>query len=229
MRYQFSFSVEPKQNPYPGCFVAIEGVDGSGKTSQMEPLKDYFEKQGRKVTLAKTPRKTEGILAAINYDLMQGTGVIPKPAYQYLFTADYIIQTEQIIIPALKRGDIVIIDRFHCWSAVAYGLWEVNEKYDLSLGMNMLVAQGLFSPGYQLIVPDITCLLHVGSETALRRVASKHEEREFYEQKDVIEKVAKGYDWLLNEFPDYLVKIDAEKTLPVVTKSVIDQIEKKIK
>lgn len=224
MSYRISIDADFRKNTYPGLFIALEGIDGSGKSSQIEPLRKYFEDLGRTVVVTKTPRKTEGILATINHDLMQGTGVIPKPAYQYLFTADYIIQMEELVIPALSRGDVVISDRFHSWSSLAYGLWEATDSYDLSAAQSMLVAQGLFSPGYQLVVPDVTLFFTVSVATAASRIPQKVEAAEFYEKKDTLEKVKKGYEWLLKEFPECFSVIDAERSLDEVTKEMIKRL-----
>lgn len=225
MSYHISFNTDFRKNTFPGLFIALEGIDGSGKTSQVEPLRKHFEDLGRTVVVTKTPRKTEGVLAAINHDLMQGTGVIPKAAYQYLFTADYIIQMEELVIPALKRGDVVITDRFHCWSSLAYGLWEVTETYDLSLAQGMLIAQGLFSPGYQLIVPDMTLFFDVSVAVAVKRTAQKVETKEMYEQEETLEKVKRGYEWLLKEFPEQFVVIDADGSIEQVTKNMVKVVE----
>lgn len=220
MTYHISLNTDLRKNIFPGTFIALEGIDGSGKSSQIVPLKKYFEDLGRTVVTTKTPRKTEGILAAINHDLMQGTGIIPKAAYQYLFTADYIIQMEELVIPALKRGDVVITDRFHSWSSLAYGLWEITDTYDLSLAQAMLVTQGLFSPGYQLIVPDVTFFFNISIPTAISRIPKKIQATEFYEKEETLEKVKKGYEWLLKEFSELFVVIDAEASIEKVTEDV---------
>jgi len=226
MAYHIALDVTTRKNIYPGLFIALEGIDGSGKTTQIEPIKKYFEDQGRHVIVTRSPRKNEGVLATLNQDILQGNLSIPKPAFQYLFTADYIIQTEEIIIPALKRGDVVITDRFHCWSSLAYGIWDSSEQYDISIAWSFLISQGLFSPGYKLIVPDITYFFDVSVRTALKRIAQKNEVAEVYDKKETLEKITKGYQWLLKEFPEQFVVIDAQRSLDEVRKSLAEKLQK---
>lgn len=103
MSYTISFSSDFRRNTYGGLFIALEGLDGSGKTVQVKPLTEYFEKKGKQVVFARAPRKDDGILASLNKQILQQKITIPQQAFQYLFTADYIIQNEDIIIPALKK------------------------------------------------------------------------------------------------------------------------------
>ena len=230
MAYHISLDVDLKRNSYKGLYIALEGIDGSGKTTQTEKLRKYFEKLGRKVVLAKSARRDKGFLAEINEKIIKGKLDIPKSAFQYLFTADYIIQTEQIVIPALKRGDVVIADRFHCWSSVAYGIWENSrgKNYDVTLAKSILLANGLLSKAYQLMIPDITFFLNASTKTGMKRV-SKEKEEEIYEKKDIFEKVIIGYKWLIKEFPKEFVVLDAEKTIGGVFNQAKKYIDAKIK
>lgn len=211
-----------RRNPYKGLYIGLEGIDGSGKTTQTEALRKHFASQGKNVVLAKSGRKDSGLLANINKKILQGNLDIPKAAFQYLFSADYIIQTEQIIIPALQRGDIVIADRFHCWSSVAYGIWEnsIGRDYDVGLARFILLAHGLFSKTYQLIVPDITFFFDVSINTAVERISRK-KAGEMYEKKDVLEKVIVGYKWLIKEFLKEFSVVDGEPNESKVTSDIL--------
>lgn len=227
MGYSISITQDLRKNPYKGIYIALEGIDGSGKTTQTQALKKHFESIGKKVVLAKSARRDKGLLADINKKILEGNLDIPKPAFQYLFSADYIIQTEQIIIPALQRGDIVITDRFHCWSSVAYGIWE-NSKgkdYDVSLARFILFAHGLFSKTYQLIVPDITFYFDISINTGMNRMSRK-KAGEVHEKKDILEKVTIGYKWLIKEFPKEFEVINGEQSEKKVTSDILKIISK---
>ena len=230
MKYHVEFDADLRRNSYKGLYVAMEGIDGSGKTTQTKELKKHFENRGKKVFLAKSPRRDEGILAEVNRKILGGKLDIPKAAFQYLFSADYIVQTEQIIIPALKRGDVVITDRFHSWSSVAYGIWE-NSKgkdYDISLAKFILVAHGLFSKTYQLIVPDITFFFDISIDTAMKRMSGK-KAIEMYEKKDVLEKVVIGYKWLIKEFPKEFRVVSGEESVGKIAGEIVDAIKERKK
>jgi dTMP kinase len=226
MEYRVEIKADLKRNSYKGIFIAMEGIDGSGKTTQTKALKKYFTRLGRKVVLAKSPRRDKGIIAEVNRKILEGKLNIPKPAFQYLFSADYIVQTEQVIIPALKKGQVVITDRYHPWSSVAYGIWENSRKksYDVGLAQFILAAHGLFSKTYQLVVPDITFYFDVSVKTALKRMGKKR--KEMYEKKDVLEKVMKGFNWLIREFPKEFTVINGEKDVKKITGEVIESVGK---
>lgn len=225
--YHISFSTSLLKNSYPGTYIALEGIDGSGKTSQIEPLKKYLEEQRKSVVTVRFPRKDEGLLATVNKSVIQGKSSIPKSAYQYIFSADYVMLLDEVIVPALKEGKVVISDRFHCWSSLAYGLWDVSPEYDTNVAQSLLVANGLLSTHYQFFVPDITLYSDVSVETAMKRMVDKAE-KEIYEKREVLEKIKKGYDWLLQEFPEQFQVIDAEKSLEDVTYDMLQVIERKL-
>ena len=222
---KISFDIELKRNPHKGMFVALEGIDGSGKSTQLELLKKYFEDKGRSVLATKFPRRNEGILARIMTSALLGNTSIPKPAFQYLFSADYIMQTDEEIVPALKRGDLVITDRFHCWSSVAYGLWENNPTYDISLAQSQLVISTLLSQGYQSFVPDKTFYFSVPVETAVSRLSEMRKKKEMYEDPEAMSKIIKGYEWLIKEFPKEFDVLDAAMPLAELTQNIVQRIE----
>lgn len=226
MSYSISFTQDIKRNPYKGLYIAFEGIDWSGKTTQTEILKKHLESQGRKVVLAKSGRRDDGLLSKVNKNILEGKLDVPKAAFQYIFSADYIIQEEKTIIPALKRGDVVIADRFHCWSSVAYGIWENSKgKYDINLAKFILFTHGLFSKTHQLIVPDITFFFDISVKTAMKRMFGKKSE-EIYEKKEIFEKIIVGYKWLIKEFPKEFFVINGEQDREKVASDTLKIIAK---
>src|SRR5690606_3900897 len=120
MRYPVNFEIELLKNPYPGTYIAIEGIDGAGKTTQVNDLKNFFESQGKSVVTTREPRK-EGILGELTHQILMSKVKFPPTAIQYLFSADRVIHHEEIVKPALMRGEVVITDRCF-WSAIVYGV-----------------------------------------------------------------------------------------------------------
>lgn len=222
--YPISLTAEFKRNTYGGLYIALEGIDGSGKTAQVKKLTEYFNKQGKKVITTREPRKTEGLMKTITNDILQGNIEVPRDAYQYLFTADRIIQFHERIIPALKDGNIVITDRCF-WSSVPYGMWERGGE-SVNEAQVILLAQGLLAMQHGCLTPDVTFYLDVELETAMERIPKKVGEREeIYEKKEILEKVLKGYDWLIKEFPDEFQIINAGQSIAEVSKNMIQRIE----
>ena len=211
MSYQITVTTDLKRNPHKGLYVALEGIDGSGKTAQVPRLKAYFESKGKEVVLTREPRKKSGIIADINQRLLLGSIDVPKEAFQYLFTVDRVLHHKEVVIPALKEGKVVITDRC-LWSAIPYGIWEMGEQYNYEQAKMILVAQGILAMQLQFIVPDITFYLSITTTITMKRLPQKiGEAKEIYEEKHILDKVIGGYKWLLKEFPKEFEVIDAKK------------------
>jgi thymidylate kinase len=124
------------------------------------------------------------------------------------------------LIPALKTGKVVIADRCHFWSAVAYGLWENSEDYDVNMAQSLLVTHGVATRAYQFIIPDRTFYLDISLETALQRMAGKSVKKDIYEKEETLAKIKQGYSWLLKEFPEEFVVINGEKSIEAVSQAI---------
>lgn len=219
-----TLEIEFQPNTYGGMYIALEGIDGSGKTAQVKKLTAYFKEQGKEVVTTREPRKAEGLMKTITNDILQGNIDVPRNAYQYLFTADRIIQFHELIIPALRAGKVVITDRCF-WSSIPYGMWDRGGD-SANEAQVILLAQGLLAMQHGCLLPDMTFYLDVTLETAMKRISQKVGEREeIYEKEDILEKVLKGYDWLIQEFPEAFHVLDAKQSIDEVSKSMIQKIE----
>jgi len=131
------------KNPYPGKFIVFEGLDGSGQTTQSKLLKDYLCQKGYKVVLTKEPTKTSKVAPRIQKILNQKEKVSAKKL-QELFAKDRKEHLKKLVIPSLKKGKIVISDRYF-FSSFAYGKASgVPFKY-------------LFQINKDFLIPDLTC------------------------------------------------------------------------
>ena len=120
MKYHVEFDLDFKRNPYKGLYIAIEGIDGSGKTTQVEKISRYFEKKGKQVVTTGEPRKNKGIVGKLIQDILLSKVKVPSIAFQYLMSAERAIHHEELILPSLKAGKAVVTDRCF-WSAIPYG------------------------------------------------------------------------------------------------------------
>src|SRR3989338_4516333 len=127
MKYHISFDIEFRENPYKGKYIAFEGIDGVGKTTQAAILKKYLQKKGREVIFTKEPTQNPPIGTLI-HDFIKGKIKFPSVSIQYLFAADREIHLKDTVEPALKNGKIVISDRCF-WSSVAYGILDKKEDF----------------------------------------------------------------------------------------------------
>ncbi|NEG89463.1 dTMP kinase [Bifidobacterium aerophilum] len=102
-----------------GVFVSFEGVDGVGKTTQVERLRAYLEAQGREVVVTREPGGTplgqairRMLLHGVEGSDVDGSADIAARAEALLFAADRAQHVAEVIRPALERGAVVITDRY---------------------------------------------------------------------------------------------------------------------
>lgn len=215
MKYNVSFDLEFKRNPYKGKFIVLEGIDGSGKTTQIQILEEALKKKNVSVFLTKNP--TDHPIGKMIREVLAGTQKIPATARQYLFCADRVVQEEEII-ERLKKGETVISDRYF-WSSVAYGMADKDVKDE-----RLLTAYSILSFYNEFILPDLTIFLDVDVDTAVSRFSTK-EKLEIYENKAFITKVKVNYDFLLKKFPEEFTIIDSRNDLETVSKEIIKKVE----
>lgn len=225
VEYEVKFKQSLKRNPHKGQYIAFEGIDGAGKSVQMDRLDQHLRESGQETLLAFQPRR-EGPVGSLINQILQGNVKVPSQSLQYLFTADRIIDHIDRIEPALKSGKVVISHRC-MWSNLPYGLLDENlVDYDSNEARIIDVAHGMMSLYHQFIIPDITFYLRVPVETAIDRLEKKRQGLELYEKKTKMEKVAKGYEWEIKKFPGEFVVIDGEKSPAEISEEVIEYINK---
>lgn len=224
MKYHVEYDIEFKKNPYKGLYIAIEGIDGSGKTTQVEALKKYFESQGAKVVLTSEPR-SESVVGKIIRDILRSNIQVPPESLQYLYSADRAINHMTIVEPALISGKTVLSHRSF-WSVIPYGVMDKGlDEYNEKEGQILAVAHGLLSMYHQFISPDLTFYLDVSVDTAMDRLSKMKKVKEIYEKKEKLSRIIQGYKWQLREFQGEFVAIDGERSEEEVSNEMIHKIE----
>jgi dTMP kinase len=150
-----------------GLFIAFEGGDGAGKSTQVALLREALEAAGRTVTVTRQPGGTE-LGQQIRDLVLHGAHVAPR-AEALLFAADKAHHVEQLIRPALQRGDVVVTDRYTDSSVAYQGAGRdlgAREIHDL----NMWAVDGL--------VPDLTVIVDVSAQEGRRRRGAVHDRLE---------------------------------------------------
>lgn len=223
MQYHLDLDIDFRRNPYKGRYIVLEGIDGSGKTTQIEKLFEYFTSQGKEVIKTREPRKDEGLIGELIQKILNGKTRVPSIAIQYLFSADRGMHHAELIQPALKSGKIIISDRCF-FSAVPYGILDLEEDFSTNTAKYILVAQSILSMYHKFIAPDITFYLDISVERAMERLGKKPHGKEIYEEEQKIKKAKEGYDWLLTEFPEEFNIIEGARSVDQVTKDIISLI-----
>lgn len=223
MNHHVEFDIEFKKNPHKGMFVVLEGIDGSGKTTQCKTIVERLQKEGIDAVCTKEP--TDGEIGKLIRQVLSQEVKVPASAIQYLIAADRAVHQEEIL-QLLSEGKVVISDRYF-WSAVAYGTAD-KEGVDFSnTAQVLMVSQSILSMYNQFILPDVSIYLEVSIDTALQRLSQMDKVKELYERKEKLERIDAGYKWLLNTFPEVFTKIDGEQSSEFVTDAIISAIKDK--
>jgi len=147
----------------PSFFVAIEGIDGSGKTTQCQRVQERLRSLGLSVITCTDPGGTE-VGAKVRDLLLNSNGEIEPVTEALLFMASRAELVSKVIQPALATGRVVLSDRF-LLSNVAY------QGYAGGLGADAIWEAGLVAVGDA--VPDLTVILDLPVEAAMARRKAK--------------------------------------------------------
>ncbi|WP_050637005.1 dTMP kinase [Candidatus Stoquefichus sp. SB1] len=202
----------------PGVFITFEGGEGSGKTTIAALIKEALDKEGYQVTLTREPggveiaEKIRDIIHDVKYTNMD------SKTEALLYAASRRQHLVEKVIPALKRGEIVICDRFVDSSMVYQGIAR-------GIGMKEVYDMNLFAT--ENILPKRTIFFDIKPEDGLKRVyANKDREvnRLDLENIDFHKNVYQGYLSICDMFPERIVKIDASKDIDAVFSQVLERI-----
>lgn len=203
-----------------GFFITVEGTDGSGKTTQINRMKEYVEDKGYEVVLTREPGGTcisEKIREVLLDPQNTGMGEITE---MLLYASARAQLVEEVIKPAINSGKVVICDRFIDSSFVYQGFGR---------GIDIEIIKNVNSIALNGIEPDITFFFDVSPEIALtRRISSTGADRIESEKMDFHMRVYSGYKKLVSLNPDRIKAIDSSRSIDEVAKDVKDLINKLI-
>ncbi len=198
-----------------GRLITIEGIDGSGKSSVAQGLVKCLEERGRTVLLTKEPGGTElgSTLRTILHTQKDRVGDV---AEFLLFAADRAQHFEQIIIPALTQGTVVISDRM-ADSSLAY------QGYGRGIDRDMIKRVNAWA--MQQIEPDIVLYLRVDPAQACKRVRARHQALTSFEREgvDFWQRVSSGYEEIFAARQN-VITLDARLPLAAVCKQACDSV-----
>ena len=186
-----------------GYFISFEGGDGSGKSTQIQILRDFLEERGYDVILTREPGGTPISEKIRSIILDNENSEMDDMTEALLYAAARAQLVSQVIRPALEAGKVVICDRF-VDSSMAY------QAYARGLGDSVKTING-FAVGD--CMPDLTILLKVNPQVGSSRIGDKERDRIELASREFHKKVYEGYLQLEKLYPDRIVGIDAADTI----------------
>ena len=203
-----------------GLFIVMEGPDGSGKTTQINLLKEYLEEAGYECLITREPGGT-----VIGEEIRQ---LILNPEHKemspvtemLLYAASRAQLVHEVIGPALEEGKIVISDRFVDSSIVYQGIAR-------KLGISTVSAVN--APGIGIYRPDGIFFIDLSEAEGLRRKKEqKNLDRMEQEGIDFHHMVSEGYRKVLSGRPE-VMKIDVGRSIDTIQKKIRNHVEELLK
>lgn len=204
-----------------GTFITFEGIDGCGKSTQCEMLKDYLKERGVDFIFVREPGGTvigerirEILLDKKNSQMTSRTELL-------LFEAARAQITDEVIKPALEEGKIVLCDRFFDSSSAYQGM---------ARGMGMEFVSDLNMAATGGLKPDITFFFDISAEEALERRCKRGEASDRIELAGLKfqEDVRAGYLELAKSSEGRIITIDATKGIEEIFEVVKGSLEGRI-
>jgi len=199
-----------------GLFITIEGPDGAGKSTQIELLKEYFKNKGKEIVITREPGGTlisekirDIILDNENKEMADTTEAL-------LYAASRAQHVAEKILPALKKGQVVICDRFVHSSLIYQGM---------ARGLGIDEVKTINDFAIMGLMPNITFFFDISPEISLKRKDEMgKKDRLENENIDFHKKVYEGYKKLIEKYPDEFSVIDARKSKEEIHEDIISRL-----
>ncbi|MCB9781072.1 MAG: dTMP kinase [Alphaproteobacteria bacterium] len=197
----------------PSLFIAVEGLDGSGGTTQVRRLAEWFAARGQDVLTTHEPSPGP-VGLFIRRALSEPALGIGDPVLPFLFAADRRDHLDRVVIPGLEAGRVVITDRYK-HSSLAY--------QSLTMGLAPVVELNR-----RFRAPDLTLFLDLDPETCLERVLARGAPRDRFEELDRLREVHEAYQTVLvhcRAQGEHIVRIDASQDIDRVHADCVAQVQ----
>lgn len=203
-----------------GYFITLEGPDGSGKSTQVGLLKQYFMDRGLEVVLTREPGGTR-ISEKIRDIILDTSNTEMSPVTEaLLYAASRAQHVHEVIKPAISAGKVVICERYVDSSVVYQGIAR-GLGADTIMAINSVAIQG--------VMPDLTFLFDVNPEKALnRKIRNNEADRLEREDIEFHKKVYNGYREIAKDTRRIRI-VDASGTIDEIYRNIIKAVEEYFK
>ena len=199
------------KNNYLGKFIVIEGLDGSGKSAQVDLVINFLKEKGKDVVVTREPTMESEAGRKIKQALRKEIVVEPLEL-QKLYVQDRREHLQNKVVPALKEGKFVVSSRY-AFSTFAYG-------YSDGLDVDELVKMN-----EEFLLPDLTIIVDVEPESCIERIEGRGEPVELFEKLEKLTKVNEIYK-KVNIMFENIVVVNGERTIPEVFEEIKKEVEK---
>jgi len=201
------------KNIYPGKFIVIEGLDGSGKSAQVDLVVEFLKQKGKEVILTREPTIESEAGRRVKQALRKEITVEPLEL-QGLYVQDRREHLQNKVVPALEEGKFVISSRY-AFSTFAYG-------YSDGLNVDLLIKMN-----EEFLLPDLTIIVDVKPESCIERIEGRGEPVELFEKLEKLTKVNEIYKKVNTMFENVVV-VDGEKSIPEVFEEIKNIINNRL-
>jgi len=193
-----------------GLLLAVEGIDGTGKSSQVRLLAESLREEGYPVVVTREP--TDGPHGRRIREYFAKRHQLSPEAELELFMDDRRQHVREVIAPALAAGRIIVTDRYYFSTAAYQGAAGRDPE-------EILAANETFAP-----VPDLVLLLTLSPAQGIRRIRElRGEDLNDFEQEEALGKVAGIFATLRR---DYIARIDASGSMDEVHALIADRVRR---
>tara|TARA_B100001758_G_scaffold133940_2_gene115314 strand:+ start:910 stop:1527 length:618 start_codon:yes stop_codon:yes gene_type:complete len=199
-------------------FISFEGIEGSGKSTQIELIEELIRAKGYQVKKLREPGTTELGEKIRNIFLEKTTETVDPITEAFLLYASRKHLDQNFLRQNLSDGAIVIADRY-ADATLAY------QSYGKGLDHNFVK---LIHDSSQLLSPDLTFYMDISAELSRERISDREMDRMESESIGFFKKVREGYLQIAHDNPERVVVLDANKTIDELHESIKKIISNKL-
>jgi dTMP kinase len=198
-----------------GLFITFEGIDGCGKSTQLNLLSEYLKSKKFDVVLTREPG-AKGLGEKLREILLNYEGEVSSNCEAFLFLADRAQHIDTLVKPAIEAGKIVLCDR-HIDSTVAYQGYGRGVDLEQIKMLNEIATSGFF--------PDLTFVFDIDVEISQMRVG-KTKDRMESAGDDFHNRVRKGYLEIAKQEPERVKVITSDDSIENIFEKVKQEINR---